>query len=77
MSKLRFDITMTLDGYVAGPNQSVENPFGEGAEHLHDWAYNLRFFREMHGEEGGETGINDDVLREALARAIGYRTSAL
>ena len=67
MSKLRFDITMTLDGYVAGPNQSVEHPLGEGAEHLHDWAYNLKFFREMHGEEGGETGTNDDLLREAFA----------
>jgi dihydrofolate reductase len=67
MSKLRFNITMTLDGYVAGPNQSVENPLGEGAEHLHDWAFKLKFFREAHGEEGGETGTNNDVLREAFA----------
>ena len=68
MSKLRFDITMTLDGYVAGPNQSVEHPLGEGAEHLHDWAFKLKFFREMHGDEGGgETGTNDDVLREGFA----------
>ena len=65
MSKLRFQITMTLDGYVAGPNQSVEHPLGEGTEHLHDWLFKLKFFREIHGEEGGETGPNDDVLREA------------
>jgi dihydrofolate reductase len=56
---------MTLDGYVAGPNQSVEHPLGEGTEHLHDWLFKLKFFREIHGEEGGETGPNDDVLREA------------
>lgn len=67
MSRLRFNITMTLDGYIAGPNQSVEHPLGEGAEHLHDWGLKLKFFREMHGDGGGgETGTNDDVLREAL-----------
>jgi len=67
MSKLRFNITMTLDGYVAGPNQTVENPLGEGGERMHDWVYNLKFFRDMHGEGGGgETGTNDDVLREAF-----------
>ena len=36
MSRLRFNITMSLDGYVAGPNQSLKHPLGEGAEHLHD-----------------------------------------
>jgi dihydrofolate reductase len=67
MSKLRFQITMTLDGYVAGPNQSVENGLGEGGERMHDWVYNLKTFREMHGDTGGgETGTNDDVLREAF-----------
>lgn len=67
MSKLRFQITMTLDGYIAGPNQSVEHPLGEGAEHLHDWVYKLKFFREMHGDQGGgETGTNDEILREAF-----------
>jgi len=67
MSKLRFNITMSLDGYVAGPNQSVENPLGEGALHLHDWAIPTKTFRALHGNtSGGETGINDDVLREAF-----------
>jgi dihydrofolate reductase len=67
MGKLRFDITITLDGYVAGPNQGVENPLGEGAEGIHDWAVGTRAFAEMHGREGGETGVNDDVLRESFA----------
>jgi dihydrofolate reductase len=67
MSKLRFGITMTLDGYVAGPNQSVEHPLGEGAGHLHDWLFKLKTFREIHGDErGGETGTNDEVVREAF-----------
>jgi dihydrofolate reductase len=67
MSKLRFNITMSLDGYIAGPNQSVENPLGEGAFHLHDWALPTKTFRSLHGDtSGGETGINDDVLREAF-----------
>jgi dihydrofolate reductase len=65
MSKLRFAITMTLDGYIAGPNQSVEHPLGEGAENIHDWLVTLKTFREIHGDESsGDTGVNDDVLRE-------------
>jgi dihydrofolate reductase len=67
MGKLRFHITMTLDGYVAGPNQSVANPLGEGGLRIHDWVFKLKSFRELHGDRGGgETGINDDVLREAF-----------
>ena len=67
MSKFRINITMTLDGYVAGPNQSVENPLGEGGEPMHEWLFNLKTFREIQGYPGdGETGTNDDVLREAF-----------
>lgn len=67
MSKLRFNISMSLDGYIAGPNQSVENPLGEGGGRLHDWLLKLKTFREIHGDvSGGETGTNDDVLREAF-----------
>jgi dihydrofolate reductase len=68
MSKVRFQITMSLDGFVAGPNQSLENPLGEGGMRLHDWAFKLKSFREMHGDTGGgETGTNDEVVREAFA----------
>lgn len=70
MSKLHFNITMTLDGYVAGPNQSVQNPLGEGGGRIHNWVRNLKSFREMFGETGGETGPNDDVLR-AMFENIG------
>jgi dihydrofolate reductase len=67
MSKLRFNISMSLDGYIAGPNQSRENGLGEGGEQLHDWVVKLKSFREMHGDGGGgETGTNDDLLRVAF-----------
>jgi dihydrofolate reductase len=65
MSKLRFAITMTLDGYVAGPNPSVENPLGENAEIIHDWLVDLKFFHEIHGSgDEGKAGPDDVVLRE-------------
>lgn len=53
-------------GFGAGPNQSVRNPLGEGGTRIHDWAFRLKGFRELHGDAGGgETGTNDDMLREA------------
>jgi dihydrofolate reductase len=61
----RFTIATSLDGYVAGPNQSLENPLGEGGESLHNWFVKLKTFRELSGVgEGGETGPSDDVMRE-------------
>jgi len=66
MAKLRLNITMSLDGYVAGPNQSLENPLGEGGGGLHDWAFAARTFREAHGMEGGSAGPDDDVVAESL-----------
>jgi dihydrofolate reductase len=58
--KLRFQMTMSLDGYVAGPHQSLDNPLGEGGLELHEWAVAKRSFRATHGMEGGETGLDDD-----------------
>ena len=54
MSKLRCHISISADGFVAGPNQSEENPLGEGGERLHDWAVSLAAWRESHGKPGGE-----------------------
>lgn len=66
MARLRFNITMSVDGYVAGPNQSVENPLGEGGGGLHAWALAVKSFREAHGMEGGSTGPDDEVVAESL-----------
>jgi dihydrofolate reductase len=63
---LRFNITMSLDGYVAGPNQSVTNPLGEGGERLHEWALATRSARAMHGMDGGEGGPDDAIFRETF-----------
>jgi dihydrofolate reductase len=70
MSKLRLKISMSLDGFVAGPNQSVENPLGVGGMRLHEWVLPLKEFREMHGMEGGETNESSVVVQESL-RNIG------
>lgn len=67
MSKVRSRMSISLDGYVAGPHQTAENPLGVGGERLHEWFFPTRTFREMHGESGGETGIDDEVTREAFA----------
>ena len=60
MAKLRFTMTMSLDGYVAGPDQSLEDPLGKGGLALHEWVFATRSFRAAHGMEGGETGFDDD-----------------
>jgi dihydrofolate reductase len=67
MSKVKAHITVSADGYVAGPNQSLENPLGEGGDSLHDWAIPLRAFREPHGMEGGEVNASSAVVEESLA----------
>lgn len=66
MPQLRLNITMSLDGYVAGPDQSVENPLGVGGGALHEWAFATRTFRRSHGMDGGETGPDDDLVAESL-----------
>jgi dihydrofolate reductase len=64
MMILRLNITMSLDGYVAGPNQSLKHPLGEGGEQLHDWAFATRTFRAIHGMEGGAAGPDDEIAKE-------------
>jgi dihydrofolate reductase len=75
MSKLKLNITMSIDGFVAGPDQSVEHPLGVGGEKLHGWLYPLKAFRGGHGEEGGEvnasTPFAEDILGGAGATIMG------
>ena len=67
MSKLRFKISMSLDGFVAGPSQSVDNPLGIGGTRLHEWAFALAIFRDEHGMGGGEVNENTRVIEESRA----------
>jgi dihydrofolate reductase len=61
MSRLRVDgFSMSVDGFAAGPHQSMENPLGVGGESLHTWLVGTRTFKHVHGKEGGATGVDDD-----------------
>jgi dihydrofolate reductase len=64
MSSLISDISISLDGFAAGPNQSVENPLGEGGERLHEWVLPTEGWRAAHGKKGGERGADSDVAAE-------------
>jgi dihydrofolate reductase len=70
MARLICDISISLDGFVAGPNPTLEEPLGEGGELLHEWAFAATSWRESHGLEGGEKNADSDVIEESL-RATG------
>ena len=68
MSKLRVNsFSVSLDGYGAGTSQSVQNPLGIGGENLHHWVLGTRTFRQLFGNEGGSTGVDDDFARRGFA----------
>jgi dihydrofolate reductase len=67
MTRLTLNITMSLDGFVAGPNQTLEQPLGDGGERIHEWMVGLASFRERHGMEGGTTNPDSDVLEESVS----------
>ncbi len=63
-------ISISLDGFVAGPNQSIDNPLGEGGERLHDWAVKTESWRAHHGMQGGDRDIDSEVV-EKMTEGIG------
>src|SRR4051794_41355450 len=67
MTKVRLDITMSLDGYVAGPDPTLEEPLGRGGDQLHDWAFKLAAWRAPHGLEGGEVNASSAVMEAGRA----------
>jgi dihydrofolate reductase len=72
MPELKLDITMSLDGFVAGPRPSLENPLGEGGEGLHEWAFGLKAWREPHGLEGGEDNADSKMVQETTSSNGAY-----
>ena len=66
MSRLRFEIAISADGYVAGPNQSEQHPLGEGGEQLHEWVIKLDAWRKSHGRSGGEVNPSSEIVEEAM-----------
>ena len=65
MARLRCEISMSLDGFVAGPNPSLEEPLGAGGDLLHEWAFAAASWRESHGLSGGEANADSEVLEES------------
>jgi dihydrofolate reductase len=66
MSSVTCHISVSLDGFVAGPNQSLENPIGEGGLRLHEWAFETASWREQHGQEGGDRTADAEVVDEVV-----------
>jgi dihydrofolate reductase len=66
VSKVVSNISISLDGFVAGPDDSPENPLGDGGEGLHEWIFDLASWRRAHGRGGGKTGRDDDLMAEAI-----------
>jgi dihydrofolate reductase len=68
MARVMCDISMSLDGFVAGPNQTLEHPLGDGGEQLHEWVLGLASWRERHGLEGGTADADSEVVQETVER---------
>ena len=68
MAKLRFGISMSVDGFVAGPNQTLDEPLGRGGEQLHEWALATKAWNEMHGRPAGEDNADSEIVAETVAR---------
>jgi dihydrofolate reductase len=64
--------TISLDGYGAGPNQTLESPLGEGFEEMHAWLVGTQFFKKMHNAEGGTTGVDNDFAEQGMANIGAY-----
>jgi dihydrofolate reductase len=67
MTKLSCELSISLDGFIAGPNPSEQDPLGEGGMALHEWAFKLAAWRKPHGREGGEVNASSEVVERALA----------
>src|SRR2546430_17030278 len=72
MSSVTCQISISVDGFVAGPNQSLENPIGEGGMRLHQWLFETSSWREQHGEEGGPDTKDSRGVRRLFANVGAY-----
>jgi dihydrofolate reductase len=72
MGKVTCQISISLDGFVAGPNQSLENPIGEGGLRLHEWVFATASWREQQGMAGGERSVDSEVAGEVIQNVGAY-----
>jgi dihydrofolate reductase len=72
MTIVTSQLSISLDGYAAGPNQSLENPIGEGGMRLHKWALDNETWRRQHGQSGGEPSPDSEVIEEVTRNVGAY-----
>jgi len=72
MSKVKVNFSVSIDGFAAAPQQSLENPMGVGGEALAEWAFATRTFQRIHGKDGGTTGIDDDFFARSFLNVGAY-----
>jgi dihydrofolate reductase len=72
MSKVFVEISMSLDGFIAGPNAAPQNPLGDGGSRLHQWMYDVESWRERQSLAGGQVNQDDEVVKESFARTGAY-----
>jgi dihydrofolate reductase len=72
MSSVSCQMSISLDGFVAGPNQSLENPIGEGGLRLHQWVFETASWRERQGEAGGARSVDSDIVRDLFKNVGAY-----
>jgi len=72
MGLVTSQISISLDGFVAGPNQSLENPIGEGGMRLHQWVFATASWREQQGQKGGVHSLDSEVADEVVKNVGAY-----
>ena len=72
MSPVTCQISVSVDGFVAGPNQSLDHPLGEGGTRLHDWAIATEAWQRQHGSGAGEPGVDSQVVEESVQGVGAY-----
>ena len=72
MSKIFFDVGVSLDGYIAGPNRGPGNPLGDGGTSIHEWMFQTASFLERIGSSGGETSPDDALVKDVFERTGAY-----
>lgn len=72
MTRVRAEITVSLDGFVAGSDPGPDQPLGAGGDRLHEWVVKLASWRAQHGLEGGETGPDDELVEESVRSTGAY-----
>lgn len=65
MANVVADMSMSLDGFVAGPNDSPDNPLGDGGERIHEWMFDLASWREQQGLDGGKTNQASEIVAKS------------